>query len=248
MAWDGDQGQVFHWDTCFPPHSAYLQTLIHTARACPLSYSLDRVPVDFFFWKNDPGRPQEDLGKGSSGPSTKTTSGSDLRYAKRAFISAVPMLKKKFENTFLFFKAIMHFLLPVWFSHTPYHHSLYSTLFSCYYPFNTIASPINVAAYRTFSAIPADLFLGVEYFNLPAPVLKFCNIHWQFFVMASVHAIVATLVYSPFDSTICVYNRTVHVLAFLTVFYIVRTYSQNHEIFLHYKEIIFGNVFVLILY
>ena len=44
--------------------------------------------------------------------------------------------------------------------------------------------------YRTLSAIPADLFLGVEYFNLP--------------VMASVHAIVATLVYSPFDSTICV--------------------------------------------
>ena len=72
---------------------------------CPIRWIVSQWTSSYFLqWKNDPGRPQEDLGKGSSGPSTKTTSGSDLRYAKRAFISAVPMLKKKFENKFLFLK------------------------------------------------------------------------------------------------------------------------------------------------
>ena len=74
---------------------------------CPIRWIVSQWTSSYFLqWKNDPGRPQEDLGKGSSGPSTKTTSGSDLRYAKRAFISAVPILKKK--NFFLFLKLQYH--------------------------------------------------------------------------------------------------------------------------------------------
>ena len=163
---------------------------------CPIRWIVSQWTSSYFLqWKNDPGRPQEDLGKGSSGPSTKTTSGSDLRYAKRAFISAVPMLKKKFENTFLFFKAIMHFLLPVWFSHTPYHHSLYSTLFC------NGECPCN----RSHTCIQSV---------------------WQ-------HHLCVKSYCTCFSAPNCILYST----------YIL--YSHNHEIFLHYKETIFGNVFVL---
>ena len=176
MAWDGEQGQVFHWDTCFPPHSADLSSNFgsHCQSASPVLFA-GSCPSGLLLISYSERMTQ--------GAHKKTWVRGHPDHPRRRLLAAIWDMqkehsyqrylcgKKNLKIHFFFLKLSCIFYCRFDFSHTPYHHSLYSTLFSCYYPFNTIASPINVAAHRTLSGRRFIFTRRTLYFASPRPVI-----------------------------------------------------------------------------